>query len=58
MLKKILNGAKTYINKIINSELFPILIGLVLFIKVALFYKLTIYKADNYNVSILSKTFI
>lgn len=58
MLKKILNGAKTYINKIINSELFPILIGLILFVKVAIFYKLTIYKADNYNVSILSKTFI
>lgn len=58
MLKKILDGAKTYINKIINSELFPILIGLILFIKVALFYKLTIYKFDNYNISILSKTFI
>lgn len=58
MLKKVLNVAKTYINRIINSELFPILLGLILFIKVAIFYKLTIYKVDNYNISILSKTFI
>lgn len=58
MLKKSYDIVKTYINKIINSELFPILLGLILFIKVALFYKLTIYRADSYNISILSKTFI
>ena len=58
MLKKYFDVVKTYINKIMNSELFPILLGVILFIKVALFYKLTIYQADKYNVSILSKTFI
>lgn len=49
---------KKYVNKMINSELFPIILGLMLFFKVALFYKLTIYKVGNYNVSILSKSFI
>ncbi|MBR2704124.1 MAG: sulfatase-like hydrolase/transferase [Clostridia bacterium] len=58
MLKKLYNAVKTYVNRIINSELFPILLGLILFVKVALFYKLTIYQADSYNISILSKTFI
>lgn len=58
MVKKIFEGVKGFINKVINSELFPIALGLILFIKVALFYKLTIYRGDNYNISILSKTFI
>lgn len=58
MFKKSIEEVKFYLNKIINSELFPILLGLILFLKVALFYKLTIYKVDNYNISILSKTFI
>ncbi|MBQ3408228.1 MAG: LTA synthase family protein [Clostridia bacterium] len=58
MIEKIFKGAKRFINMIVNSEFFPIIIGLILFIKVALFYKLTIYKFDNYNISILSKTFI
>ena len=58
MVKKIFEGVKGFINKVINSELFPIALGLILFIKVALFYKLTIYRGDNYNISILSKTFV
>ena len=58
MVKKIFEGVKGFINKVINSELFPIALGLILFIKVALFYRLTIYRGDNYNISILSKSFI
>ncbi len=58
MRQKIIDKIKKCINKIANSELFPIIIGLVLFVKVAIFYKLTIYKVDSYNVSILAKTFI
>jgi len=58
MLKGVRNVLKEYTNRIINSELFPILIGIILFIKVAIFYKLTIYRVGNYNYSILPKTFI
>lgn len=58
MKYKIIDGIKKCINKIINSELFPIILGLILFFKVALFYKLTIYKVDTYQISILSKSFI
>lgn len=49
---------KRFCNRIINSEFFPILLGLFLFIKVAIFYKLTIYKGEEYSSQILSKSFI
>ena len=49
---------KKWLNKIINSELFPIVIGFMLFFKVAIFYKLTIYNVSEYSVETLSKTFI
>ena len=37
---------KKWLNKIINSELFPIVIGFMLFFKVAIFYKLTICRNE------------
>lgn len=58
MLKVVRNVVKRYTNRIINSELFPILIGIILFSKVSLFYKLTIYRGCNYNYALLPKTFI
>ena len=58
MKKIVFNRIKEYCNKIINSELFIIIIGFLLFIKTAIFYKLTIYISDSINKELLAKTFI
>ncbi|MBR2744284.1 MAG: LTA synthase family protein [Clostridia bacterium] len=49
---------KKGINKIFNSELFIIIIGLVLFFKAIIFYQLTIYISESVNVELIAKTFI
>lgn len=58
MKKIVFNRIKEYCNKIINSELFIIIIGFLLFIKTAIFYKLTIYISDSINKELLAKIFI
>ena len=58
VINNLLIGLRKWINEIINSELFPIVIGFMLFFKVALFYKLTIYNVSSYNMDILAKSFI
>ena len=52
------NAVKKYINLVINSELFIIIIGIVLFLKIFLFYKLTIYNHEQTDFNLLTKTFI
>ena len=58
MKKGVLKTAKKAANKLVNSELFIIFIGLVLFLKMYLFYSETIYQSECINFSIVSKTFI
>ena len=58
MKNKSENVVKKYINLVINSELFIILIGIILFFKMFLFYKLTIYYYDQNDFNIITKTFI
>lgn len=58
MKNRIVNGIKTYTNKIVNSELYIIIIGLILFFKMFFFYMQTIYKVDSIQIDILVKTFI
>ncbi|MBP3707060.1 MAG: sulfatase-like hydrolase/transferase [Clostridia bacterium] len=58
MKKDMLSKIKYYTNKVINSELFIIIIGLVLFVKAAIFYKLTIYVSTPISSTLMAKTFI
>lgn len=58
MKNKAQNVVKKYINHIINSELFVILIGIILFLKMFFFYEQTIYHFDQTDIQILLKTFI
>ena len=58
MKKGVLKTVKKATNKLVNSELFIIFIGLVLFFKMYLFYSQTIYQSESINFSIVSKTFI
>lgn len=58
MIKNIVKRVKECINLIVNSELIIILIGLLLFAKMILFYKHTIYAFDVFNIDIAVKTFI
>ena len=58
MINKVFYAVKKYTNKIINSELFIIFTGIMLFLKMFLFYKGTIYQAESINLDIVSKTFI
>ncbi len=58
MKGNIVEKVKKYLNLIINSELFIILLGIVLFLKMFFFYKQTIYVAESIEVQIISRTFI
>lgn len=58
MKKEVVNTIKKYVNKIINSELFIIFTGIMLFLKMFLFYEGTIYQAESINSDIIAKTFI
>lgn len=58
MKKDMLSRIQYYTNKIINSELFIIIIGLVLFVKAAMFYRLTIYVSIPISSTLMAKTFI
>ena len=58
MRSNIKNVIKKYTNKIVNSELFIILTGIILFLKMFLFYEQTIYQAEPIQATILAKTFI
>ena len=58
MIKEKINKVRAYINEIINSELFIILIGLILFFKSIIFYQQTIYISDSVNLELIAKTFI
>ena len=58
MNNKPIDVLKKYINKIVNSELYIIFIGIILFIKMCYFYRNTIYQSDIMNMEIISKTFI
>lgn len=58
MKNDLINVLKKCINKIVNSELIIIFTGILLFAKMALFYKETIYQADVIEIDIIAKTFI
>lgn len=58
MKNDLINVLKKCINKIVNSELIIIFTGILLFAKMALFYKETIYQADAIEIDIIAKTFI
>lgn len=58
MVKDFIKKIRKGINLIINSELVIILIGLLLFCKMILFYKNTIYSFDVFQNEIAVKTFI
>ena len=58
MKNDFINVLKKCINKIVNSELIIILTGILLFVKMVLFYKETIYQAEAIETNIIAKTFI
>lgn len=58
MKNDLINVLKKCINKIVNSELIIIFTGILLFAKMAFFYKETIYQADVIEIDIIAKTFI
>ena len=58
MKNDFINVLKKCINKIVNSELIIILTGILLFDKMVLFYKETIYQAEAIETNIIAKTFI
>ena len=58
-MSKILdNKIKICTNRIINSELFIILTGIMLFLKATMFYSQTIYLTEPINAELVAKTFI
>ena len=58
MLNKTINVLKDIINKIVNSELIIIFTAIMLFFKICIFYKNTIYRAGHMQTTIIAKTFI
>ena len=58
MSKGLVNKLRIFTNRIINSELFIILTGLILFFKTTIFYGQTIYLAEPINMELVAKTFI
>ena len=55
MKNDFINVLKKCINKIVNSELIIILTGILLFVKMVLFYKETIYQAEAIETNIIAK---
>ena len=58
MSKGLVNKLRIFTNRIINSELFIILTGIMLFLKATMFYSQTIYLTEPINAELVAKTFI